>query len=558
MSLLVPLQPLPAPVLARLEAGGFSSRVERDTFFMSFDSYLEWFGTATSGPRSASRDSQAEQYWRMIYCIAASLCTTRDDVHRSLVAGVRSTNARGLIARMSAVKYESVAWHIPDESQRGTGYCYLSVIRCESRREVSRKLGKYPTVLQLVFLPWNCFNSLEELDAMDAVTDDMSRPVPAVRAVSVLQMLYTVARAYHQFVPAGSMCGKLRESRFPGLHTVDLSPLDVVGGETRKWHVTTDNEGFSSTYPSGYCYEHLFKHRLRLDTAREVGAMPSIRELLALPRRTFRDPSSLRRVLFVSHDGTSPEAYSAKQVFSHAARAIDDHVEGSLGEHFATRISPRDYMGAEFPAVDDIVGTATQQRASAFTMVVPRRRVYTPPITPSDAELVFENSMVAWRLDPEDALVADELLTAFAEVLVTGSSDRVFDRATVKVVGVRLALSVFMRELRAVVNADNALRLWVRSFREAQMCLRISELLANPVNNVLRQRAAYCYKASMDYVHLCFDTVRTYGRVVGGLRYTERVFIRVAKQLKFTALPSDGLLEWLGDSERCVLPARCE
>lgn len=489
-----------------------------------------------------------EQVTCLIHYIAFRVGRTVDRVRWGLMFLSRDTAERAYTLMCYAQRYKGpVLWHIPQGSVYGDGFCYLAVVKEQYHNDARLLLGAYPTLYALSQLHMTWFN--DDVYTLSMVTDDEDRPVPALKAVSVFQAMRGVAHNA-TYAITGSCCDVLVDIG-PATYVVPEVPIyDTVGGSAVTWHVTTDNEKFSSSFPNGYCYEHLFKYKYRYTVACELGSLPDVRTILSLDRTLFRPKHSLDRVLFVRNtsDGR-PDAFTAHDVLTTLAHDVVDPPVGSLGWFMVQRWKKRNLVKVDPPSLDDLLGTATKLRASAFDMNQARVDAYVPPVSGEVAQRVFDNAMCDWQLPTDDDAVVEDVLTSMAEVLVSGSADEVFRNATVECHGRVLALERVVHHAVVAIGATNSLRLWVRSFRKGEMCLRISGLLSDERNVTLRQAAAARYFSGMRYVHLCFDTVCTYRRI-SSIRYVERVFIRVAKSIRMTNVPmSEGLACWLTNDD---------
>jgi len=122
------------------------------------------------------------------------------------------------------------------------------------------------------------------------------------------------------------------------------------------------------------------------------------------------------------------------------------------------------------------------------------------------AERIFRDALAEWGISSSNEGVREEILGGMAEVLWASTSSET-DWSTVyfELEGELLCMQPFINVCVRSIGHDNPLRVWLRSFRHAEMALRIHDFLDTPENLAQRQEAAGSYGAEIRDARFCFD-----------------------------------------------------
>lgn len=154
-------------------------------------------------------------------------------------------------------------------------------------------------------------------------------------------------------------------------------------------------------------------------------------------------------------------------------------------------------------AVDSLGGLSTRK----FVRRAGNNVTYHGHMPPAAADRVFRAACAEWDVGDMDAEAREDLLGCIAEACLRSTSTETDTTNVVFSYGDDdLELDVLVKQATVKTTQPNPLRVWIRSYHNGEIAARISDLLADPENLALRQRAAADYGASMSDAYLCFDT----------------------------------------------------
>jgi len=146
------------------------------------------------------------------------------------------------------------------------------------------------------------------------------------------------------------------------------------------------------------------------------------------------------------------------------------------------------------------------------------------------AEIAYRAALTAYGLGDTTEEQRLEFLGCLTEALAFATSTEVeYSQVSFEYEGSRYALDVLDDATIAVYSGENPLRTWVKSFRDAQMCLRISDFLDTPENVGVRQVAAARYGMPVADAKYCFDCADGLLRTDRTFSYSEAKTIEMAK-----------------------------
>lgn len=149
------------------------------------------------------------------------------------------------------------------------------------------------------------------------------------------------------------------------------------------------------------------------------------------------------------------------------------------------------------------------------------------------AERIFRDTLSEWGVTSSDEATRSDILGGLAEVLWASTSvETDYSTVTFEVNGTTLCVATLVNRCNTAVSSLNALRTWIRSFRRAEIALRIHDFLDTPENISQRQEAAASYGADIANSRFCFDMADAL--LISGRDYngTER---RIIEDLKIYA-----------------------
>jgi len=204
--------------------------------------------------------------------------------------------------------------------------------------------------------------------------------------------------------------------------------------------------------------------------------------------------------------------------------------EGSLAEK-SLRTKESAMFDVEIPRLTSVFGAGDVVDATKVTTGKTKREKLVAPLDNTACEAIFDGFLQGAGV-AKATVDEDDVLSSMAEIFVSGTSNIAVANASILVADERVSLSHICRSASLHCDAANSVRLWVRSFRDGEMMCRISDMLDNPENVALRQRALARYSSPDRFAWLCFDTVKHFSRI-SPLKYIDRTFVRMMKDVKF-------------------------
>lgn len=122
------------------------------------------------------------------------------------------------------------------------------------------------------------------------------------------------------------------------------------------------------------------------------------------------------------------------------------------------------------------------------------------------ADRIFRDALQEWGMSSSSEGTREDVLGGLAEVLwASTSAETDYSAVMFEVEGSYLSVQPLINVATRHISVDNPLRVWIRSFRNAEMALRIHDFLDTPENLVQRQEAAASYGAELRDARFCFD-----------------------------------------------------
>jgi hypothetical protein len=430
--------------------------------------------------------------------------------------------------------FKPTRWHVTGDAH--DGFCYISLVKPDYALEAMEVLGPWPTVASILKSPHRWFLTA------DAMRDKEIAFYPSCHAsagVEAATVLHFIASRYPRMSDdpdclAADM-GEFRDS-VPDYEIPRLD--DVVGGVDGPWHVFNFRPTAAAVSP-GRCYLQLIRKCHVEEVYEALGDWPTIHDVVSINRRKFRCIKETVGLQLGAAEG--PDTFRAHDVLRGVSMSVVNPVEDSFAAWTQAHQFRFPLMSKGLPALHCVLGGGVKPAAVDLTYFHEPAVPVAPPISLHSCERALEDAIDAWGFPCADD-TEDQVLSGMTEVLVSGSSNSVFENASICVNGKQFRLSVFVHALSIYSNASNAVRLWARSFRNGQMCHRLVAMLSEPSNVVLRGKAALKFGVGLRFAHLCFDIVKTYGRLVK-LSYAERTFISLARFARFAPA---AIGKWVG------------
>jgi len=148
-------------------------------------------------------------------------------------------------------------------------------------------------------------------------------------------------------------------------------------------------------------------------------------------------------------------------------------------------------------------------------------------MSPEHAEEVFRETMTAWGLSSSDSELRNELLVSIAQECIHGTSEaKDWSEVYLRMDHGDVSFGALHDNARAKTGQSNPIRVWLRSFRNAEIPKLCYDLLSNPENVIIRAVALSNYgDVSSNDIPYCFDTC--VDTLKGGMPFSATEIVRM-------------------------------